>query len=223
VSDVDRQNLLAVVAHFETHSRRKLASLVDRANADPDIGFHLALKEEESPTIKAGGGIPAPVRPFITITAVPKPARRSIGSQLAGAPPVPEPQGPNIQISMTVAGRHPAGRAEAPAIGAALGAAAGALASYSRAGLRALRRLQRETTAKSVYIFVSERGAPLSVAGCQRMVARAGVAAKFPFLIHSHMLRHRTGYKLANDGQGHSGCRSSQRCLLQARGGTKPA
>ena len=33
------------------------------------------------------------------------------------------------------------------------------------------------------------------------MVARAGKAAKFPFLIHSHMLRHSTGYKLANDGQ----------------------
>src|SRR5262249_34450043 len=38
--------------------------------------------------------------------------------------------------------------------------------------LRVLRRLQRETS--GVYIFVSERGAPLSVAGYQRMVARAG-------------------------------------------------
>ena len=65
--------------------------------------------------------------------------------------------------------------------------------------LRALRRLQRES-AKSLYLFVSERGAPLSVAGYQRMVARAGKAAKFRFLIHSHMLRHSTGYKLANDG-----------------------
>ena len=34
---------------------------------------------------------------------------------------------------------------------------------------------------KSVYVFVSERG-ELSVAGYQRMVARAGVAARFPFL-----------------------------------------
>jgi integrase len=67
--------------------------------------------------------------------------------------------------------------------------------------IRALRKLQRETTAKSVYIFVSERGAPLRVAGYQRMVARAGVAARFPFLVHSHMLRHSTGYKLANDDQ----------------------
>ena len=33
------------------------------------------------------------------------------------------------------------------------------------------------------------------------MVARAGEAAKFPFLISSHVLRHSCGYKLANDGQ----------------------
>ena len=54
--------------------------------------------------------------------------------------------------------------------------------------LRALRRLQRETP-KSTYVFVSERLAPLSVAGYQRMVARAGEAAGFPFLLHGHMLR----------------------------------
>ena len=66
--------------------------------------------------------------------------------------------------------------------------------------LRALRRLKREAPA-SVYVFVSERLAPLSVAGYQRMVARAGEAAGFPFLVHSHMLRHSCGYKLANDGQ----------------------
>jgi len=66
--------------------------------------------------------------------------------------------------------------------------------------LRALRRLKRETP-PSIYVFVSERLAPLSVAGYQRMVARAGEAASFPFLVHSHMLRHSCGYKLANDGQ----------------------
>jgi site-specific recombinase XerC len=75
------------------------------------------------------------------------------------------------------------------------------------------RRAPRKTAAP-LYVFVSERGAPLSVAGYQRMVARAGVAARFPFLIHSHMLRHSTGYKLANDGhdtraiQGYLGHRS---------------
>jgi type 1 fimbriae regulatory protein FimB/type 1 fimbriae regulatory protein FimE len=50
-------------------------------------------------------------------------------------------------------------------------------------------------------VFVSERLAPLSIAGYQRMVARAGEAVGFPFLVHSHMLRHSCGYKLANDGQ----------------------
>ena len=84
--------------------------------------------------------------------------------------------------------------------------AKGGMASVHPLGgreLRALRRLQRETPegVRSVHIFVSERLAPLSVAGYQRMVARAGEAAKFPFLIHSHMLRHSCGYKLANDGQ----------------------
>jgi integrase len=66
--------------------------------------------------------------------------------------------------------------------------------------LRALRRLHREGP-QSPYVFVSERGAPLSVAGYQRMVARTGEAAGFGFLIHSHMLRHGCGFKLAADGQ----------------------
>src|SRR5262249_29904188 len=64
---------------------------------------------------------------------------------------------------------------------------------------RALRKLLREAPT-SPYVFISERRAPLSVAGYQRMVARAGVAAKFTFLVHSHMLRHACGFKLANDG-----------------------
>ena len=33
------------------------------------------------------------------------------------------------------------------------------------------------------------------------MVARAGERAKIGFAVHPHMLRHSTGYKLANDGQ----------------------
>lgn len=83
--------------------------------------------------------------------------------------------------------------------------AKGGMASVHPIGgreLRALRRLQRETPdrARTVHVFVSERLAPLSVAGYQRMVARAGAAASFPFLVHSHMLRHSCGYKLANDG-----------------------
>jgi Phage integrase family len=68
--------------------------------------------------------------------------------------------------------------------------------------LRALRKLLRETPegSRGIHVFVSERLAPLSVAGYQRMVARAGEATGFTFLVHSHMLRHSCGYKLANDG-----------------------
>jgi integrase len=65
--------------------------------------------------------------------------------------------------------------------------------------LRALRRLKREAQA-SPFVFVSERGSPFSVAGFQKLVARAGVAAGFEFQLHPHMLRHSCGFKLANDG-----------------------
>ena len=65
--------------------------------------------------------------------------------------------------------------------------------------LRALRKHQRES-AKSPFVFVSERGAPLSAPGFSRMVERAGVAAKLGIKAHAHMLRHATGFKLANDG-----------------------
>jgi len=65
--------------------------------------------------------------------------------------------------------------------------------------LRALRRLQREQ-AKGRYMFMSERGAPMSAVGFRRMVTRLGKAAKMPFTVHPHMLRHACGFKLANDG-----------------------
>jgi type 1 fimbriae regulatory protein FimB/type 1 fimbriae regulatory protein FimE len=65
--------------------------------------------------------------------------------------------------------------------------------------LRALRRLQREQD-PGRYVFMSERGAPMSTAGFRRMVERVGKAAKMPFSIHPHMLRHATGFKLANQG-----------------------
>jgi type 1 fimbriae regulatory protein FimB/type 1 fimbriae regulatory protein FimE len=64
--------------------------------------------------------------------------------------------------------------------------------------LRALRALQRD--AKSPFIFVSERGAPFTVSGLQKMVERTGIEAKMPFKVHPHMLRHATGYALANKG-----------------------
>lgn len=65
--------------------------------------------------------------------------------------------------------------------------------------LRALRRLQRDYP-ESPYVFVTERKGPLTTATVRKMVTRAGQKANLPFPIHPHMLRHSTGFKLANDG-----------------------
>jgi type 1 fimbriae regulatory protein FimB/type 1 fimbriae regulatory protein FimE len=62
--------------------------------------------------------------------------------------------------------------------------------------LRALRPLQ----SNSPYVFTTEAGTPVTTAWFLRMIQRTGVAAKLPFPVHPHMLRHSTGYKLANDG-----------------------
>jgi type 1 fimbriae regulatory protein FimB/type 1 fimbriae regulatory protein FimE len=64
--------------------------------------------------------------------------------------------------------------------------------------LRALRRLQRHSS--SPFMFINERGAPFTVSGFQKLVARAGEAAGLGFPVHPHMLRHACGFKLANDG-----------------------
>jgi len=65
--------------------------------------------------------------------------------------------------------------------------------------LRALRKLKRASP-ESPFAFVSERGSPFTTAGFRKLLARLGVAAKFQFAVHPHMLRHACGYKLANDG-----------------------
>ena len=62
--------------------------------------------------------------------------------------------------------------------------------------LRALRPLQ----GKSPYVFTTEAGTPVTTSWFLRMVQRTGKAATLPFAVHPHMLRHSTGYKLANDG-----------------------
>ena len=60
--------------------------------------------------------------------------------------------------------------------------------------LRALRAL-------SPFLFVSERGAPLSTAGFARMLERAADGAGLSGLrVHPHMLRHACGFALANAG-----------------------
>jgi type 1 fimbriae regulatory protein FimB/type 1 fimbriae regulatory protein FimE len=66
--------------------------------------------------------------------------------------------------------------------------------------IRALRKVLREHP-EGPYVFASERDGPMSESGFRKIVARAGVAAGLPFPAHPHMLRHATGFKLANDGQ----------------------
>jgi site-specific recombinase XerD len=65
--------------------------------------------------------------------------------------------------------------------------------------LRELRRHQRDSEA-SPFVFVSERGAPLTAPGFSRMVERAASNAKLGIKAHAHMLRHGCGYALANAG-----------------------
>jgi len=65
--------------------------------------------------------------------------------------------------------------------------------------LRALRELRRRYP-DSPYLFVSELGGSMTPATVRKLITRAGERARLPFPIHPHMLRHSTGYKLANDG-----------------------
>jgi type 1 fimbriae regulatory protein FimB/type 1 fimbriae regulatory protein FimE len=65
--------------------------------------------------------------------------------------------------------------------------------------LRALRELRRDYP-ETPYLFVTERGGPMTPATARKLIARAGEVAKLPFPIHPHMLRHSAGYKLANEG-----------------------
>src|SRR6185295_4681252 len=54
--------------------------------------------------------------------------------------------------------------------------------------MRLLRALRREHP-HADFVFLSERKAPLSVDGAQKLIERLGKAAKLPFPIHAHMLR----------------------------------
>lgn len=66
--------------------------------------------------------------------------------------------------------------------------------------IRALRRLQRDYP-MTPYVFVTERGGPLTTATVRKIIARAGVVAKLGLAVHPHMLRHSTGFYLANQGE----------------------
>jgi site-specific recombinase XerD len=66
--------------------------------------------------------------------------------------------------------------------------------------LRVLRALKRDGDAGR-FVFMTMRGAPMTPAGFRKFFARLGVEVGMAFPIHPHMLRHATGYKLANDGR----------------------
>src|SRR5262249_2350120 len=66
--------------------------------------------------------------------------------------------------------------------------------------LRALRRLHREAESRSPFLFMSERGSPMTVSNFQKLISRACEAAGLKIKAHPHMLRHACGYKLANEG-----------------------
>jgi integrase len=51
------------------------------------------------------------------------------------------------------------------------------------------------------YIFTSERGGPMTRVNVHYVVTRAALAAGIEFPVHAHMLRHATGFYLANAGQ----------------------
>jgi type 1 fimbriae regulatory protein FimB/type 1 fimbriae regulatory protein FimE len=65
--------------------------------------------------------------------------------------------------------------------------------------LRALRQLRR-LYPDTAYLFVSERGGPLTARAVHHIVLRAGKLAGLSFPIHPHMLRHACGFYLANRG-----------------------
>jgi type 1 fimbriae regulatory protein FimB/type 1 fimbriae regulatory protein FimE len=66
--------------------------------------------------------------------------------------------------------------------------------------LRSLRQLQRDYP-DSPYLFVSERGGPMTPDAARKVIVRSGELAGLTFPVHPHQLRHSCGYYLASKGQ----------------------
>jgi len=65
--------------------------------------------------------------------------------------------------------------------------------------MRALRQLQRDFS-DSAYIFVLERGSPMSADAARKIIRKSGEEAELQSPVHPHMLRHGCGYYLAAKG-----------------------
>lgn len=66
--------------------------------------------------------------------------------------------------------------------------------------LRALRKVQKDYPSTD-YVFISERKAPVTEHVFRKVLKRAGEIADLNVKVHPHMLRHSTGFKLANEGR----------------------
>jgi type 1 fimbriae regulatory protein FimB/type 1 fimbriae regulatory protein FimE len=64
--------------------------------------------------------------------------------------------------------------------------------------LRFLRNLK--ASAKSVFVFETERGGQMTTRNVRHVIARAAKATNIEINVHAHMLRHACGYNLANQG-----------------------
>jgi site-specific recombinase XerD len=60
-----------------------------------------------------------------------------------------------------------------------------------------MRRLRQQDKTNR-FVFMNERGAPMTAAGFRKMLARVRQAAGLDVRAHPHMLRHACGYHLAN-------------------------
>jgi len=65
--------------------------------------------------------------------------------------------------------------------------------------LRALRKLRRDS--KSLFVFVNERGTPVTVSNFAKLMTKARAVAGLEIKAHPHMLRHACGFTLANAGK----------------------
>ncbi len=65
--------------------------------------------------------------------------------------------------------------------------------------IRALRRVKRGYP-ETPFVFITERGGPLTRSTVNKLMTRAGAGAGLQFPVHPHMLRHACGYYLANKG-----------------------
>ncbi len=63
--------------------------------------------------------------------------------------------------------------------------------------IRALRRIKRKY-GETPFVFITERGGPLTRSTVNKLMTRAGAHAKLKLSVHPHMLRHSCGFHLAN-------------------------